>query len=99
MGRVWSRARIRESTILIRLAVPQFAMRRKHIVNVDINFAMDHDISEAAVTLSADIARVLYPLSYNSPKTTDAKLNVWKNFTTWSSIPFPLLSFLKAPSG
>ena len=55
-----------------------------------------HDISVAAVSLSADIAKVLYPLIAISPVQATGRFAFWRGRVSRKDVPLPLLLFLDA---
>ena len=61
--------------------------------------ATTHDITEAAVSLSADIAKVLYPFLCIKAVNANARVAFWREFASWADVPLPLMSFLQAKFG
>ena len=76
-------------------ASKEAAMKRTYEPHDDfLNvLVLHHDISEAAVSLSADIARVLYPLLSLEENN---RVAFWRAHLSWDDVPFPLMSFLHA---
>ena len=58
--------------------------------------ATRHDVSEAAVSLSADIANVLYPFLRIKAVNANARVAFWREHASWVDVPLPLLKFLQA---
>ena len=58
--------------------------------------ATHHDVSEAAVSLSADIANVLYPFLRINAVNANARVAFWRKYVSWADVPLPLMSFLQA---
>ena len=55
-----------------------------------------HDVSESANSLSADIAKVLYPFLCINAVSYDVRLAFWREHVSWADVPLPLMSFLRA---
>ena len=58
-------------------------------------FARDHNISEAALSLSAVIARLLYPFFFITPANACDRVAFWREFVRRGDIPEPMMAFLK----
>jgi len=74
------------------------AMQRAYQADDDMTniLAQHHDISKAAVTLSAVIASTLYPFLYIKAVNADQRIAFWREFVSWKDIPLPLWQFLEA---
>ena len=57
--------------------------------------ARGHDVTESSVTLSADVARVLYPLCQITSSGLHSRVAFWRKFTCWEDVPLPLMAFLE----
>ena len=58
-------------------------------------FSRTHDSCVTAVTLSADIAKVLYPLVCIKQVNASDRIAFWREHVHWEDVPYPLLCFLQ----
>ena len=59
-------------------------------------FARNHCMSCSAVTLSAIIARILYPLIHLRTENFGKRAAFWSRYVRLANVPTPMMSFLRA---
>lgn len=59
-------------------------------------FARSHDICEAAVNLSANLAKVLYPFLILEPVNACNRVVFWSEFVQWTDVFLSHMVFLQA---